>query len=285
MIIIKLTGGIGNQMFQYAFGRYLSKVLDQELFLNIEIYDLGLSNRSYDLNIFELANVKVGNSNDVIDIITNSGQSISQIIEKSFEYDELIVEYLLQYNKIKKKQTHFVLIGYWQSEKYFKTIYHLLFKDFKFKNPLKPKWAKINNIIKGTNSIMLNVRRGDYLDKLDYHGVVKDEYINRSILYMEKNVKDPYFFIFSDDMDWCKKNIKMNNNIMFVGEEYYDPQYQYYLQLMVNCKHFIIANSTFAWWSAYLSQNNDKIVIAPKNWFYDKSINTKDIIPDNWIKI
>jgi hypothetical protein len=137
--------------------------------------------------------------------------------------------------------------------------------------------------IRESNSVMINVRRADYLNT-DFHGVFGMDYINSAVKIVESKVENPKYFIFSDDIEWCIENIDLPN-MTIVNHSYKGPKFSHYLQLMMNCKHFIIPNSSFAWWSACLNQNTDKIVIAPKRWFNRDDINTIDLIPDNWLRI
>jgi hypothetical protein len=117
----------------------------------------------------------------------------------------------------------------------------------------------------------------------DFHGVMGNDYIMRAVDIIESKIENPTYFIFSDDVEWCKENIHLKN-MKIVDHSYAGEKFNYYLQLMISCKHFIIPNSSFAWWSAWLNTNSDKIVIAPKNWF-NVDIDTSDLIPDNWIRI
>ncbi|ETZ23860.1 alpha-1,2-fucosyltransferase [Pedobacter sp. V48] len=287
MVIVNLIGGVGNQMFQYCFGRYLSVLTNQELFLNINIYSAGNSDRNYDLDIFRLTKFKDGDAEKALEYLKHSNIPAIHINERFFHYNKDLIK-SLQCKLIESfgnQIPHLIISGYWQSEKYFRKIEGLIKEDFTFCNPLYGKWELLNKQIVHSESVMINVRRGDYLQKLDYHGVVDIDYINSAIELMNERVSNPKFFIFSDDILWCKNNIPQIENVIFVDEQYYDPKYQYYLQLMKNCKYFIISNSTFAWWSAWLAPYKNKIVIAPKKWFISKDLNTKDLFPEKWINI
>jgi hypothetical protein len=115
---------------------------------------------------------------------------------------------------------------------------------------------------------------------MGFHGI---DYIQRAVNCMILQVKNPVFFIFSDDLEWCRQEIHLSFPMHFVNESYYGNKFSEYMQLMMMCRHFIIPNSSFAWWAAWLSSGKDKIVITPENYF--QGFETKDLIPKDWIKI
>lgn len=289
-------GGLGNQMFQYALGRNLSLKLNTSLKLDLTLLkNNNVENailRDYDLKIFniqenfatekeiEYYNGKITNNYFLkgINKIKKKIQGHNLILQKFYHFDPEILK--LSDNKC--------LVGSWQSYKYFVENSDIIKEDFKFKNELKGKSLEIAQEIYGSNSICLNVRRGDYVTHPIYSktlGFVGLEYYQKSIDYIKTKIKDPKIYIFSDEIEWCKENLKLEIPFYIVGHEYKGEKFSQYLQLMTLCKHFIIPNSTFAWWAAWLSNNQDKIIIAPKIWYKDESYNTKDLLPDNWIKI
>lgn len=275
MIIVKLMGGMGNQMFQYAFGRSLS--LKYNLPLKIDLSFIknknmhpGFVYRDYDLDVFNVnGDFNIGHINTI------------KINEQQFEYSHNI------YNTIENSpKSNFLLSGYWQTPKYFEGFEEQIRKDFTFRNKIEHANNYIKNMlkkIKSSNSVLLNVRRTDYLNT-NYHGVMGVDFFKKGINIIESKIKKPHYFLFSDDIEWCKNNIKQDN-MTIVDHSYMGDRFSYYLQLMKNCKHFIIPNSSFAWWAAWLCQNNGKIIIAPEKWFTDKNINTCDLIPNDWIRI
>jgi len=287
MIVVNLQGGIGNQMFQYSFGRYLSRITGQTLFLNIEVYRKGFSNRDYDLDIFRLPDHEVGTLTMLHDRLLGTDQPIVRISERSFQYDAELVGVFESYasDNTGDNKCNILLSGYWQSYKYLQGIGSMLLNDFSFCNDLYGKWRILAEQIDLQQSVMINVRRGDFLEKMDYHGVVDMDYLTSAISIIGKDVADPFFYVFSDDIPWCKANIRGYRNMFFVDESYYDDKYQYYLQLMVRCKHFIISNSSFCWWAAWLAPYDQKKVIAPVKWFTDTSLDARDLIPPDWTKI
>ena len=178
------------------------------------------------------------------------------------------------------------LDGYWQNEKYFKDIEEIIRKEFTLKNPFNKIISGIAEKISETNSVSLHIRRGDYVkDKItnQLHGVCSLDYYLNAINRILEKVSKPSFFIFSDDIEWAKNNLKLNYSTFFISDNLIKDSEE--LVLMSKCKHNIIANSSFSWWGAWLNQNPQKIVIAPKQWFKDSSIKTDDLIPDSWQRI
>lgn len=272
MIIVTLMGGMGNQMFQYAFARALS--LRNEVPFKIDLSflkrrDMGPNfvYRNYDLDLFNVV--------EDFNIIGRDVDNLLKMGEPHFHYSTTL-PYMFDF---KKHNVH--INGYWQSPRYFYDFDKQIREDFKFKNPIKD--SEILTSIRNTNSVMINVRRADYLTT-NYHGVMDMTYINSAVDLIKSKVDNPHFFIFSDDIEWCKENIKLDN-MTIVDHSYKGDRFGDYLQLMISCNHFIIPNSTFAWWAAWLNENPEKIVIAPKKWFTDSKINTDDLIPQNWIRI
>jgi hypothetical protein len=278
MIIVKLMGGMGNQMFQYAFARSLSLKTNTEFKMDLSFLkrrDLGgtFTYRDFDLDIFNIS------ENLIKESPTDNLQTIS---EKMFSYSQETVDAIKQ-----SIGNGLYLDGYWQSYKYFEEFNARIKKDFLFKNSIKNNEdTNVKNMINDimtSNSVMLNIRRTDYLNN-NYHGVMGTEYINEASKIIESKIDNPKYFVFSDDIGWCKENLKLDNMII-VDHKYKGDKFDLYLQLMNSCKHFIIPNSSFAWWSAWLSDNKNKIVISPKSWFTDSNINTNDLIPSNWVRI
>jgi hypothetical protein len=176
------------------------------------------------------------------------------------------------------------LEGYWQSEKYFSDIDSLIRSDFSFREEMSDQAKEMLRTIENETSICVNVRRGDFVTnhRHGWHGV---EYIKKAENIIKQKVGDHRFFVFSDEIDWCEENLKFDAPAVFVGHDHAGRKFQDYLRLMAACKHFIIPNSSFAWWAVWFNQNVERIVIAPKVWFNVESLSTKDLIPTDWIRI
>ena len=291
MIIMKLMGGLGNQMFQYSCGRALSlrKGVPLKLDLGFLLDRTPKKNfifRDYDLPIFR-CNPEIASQTDKDRILRKRfflrNKHVNKIfpIKNRYYYTEKTTNYD---NNIEKIGSEVFLEGYWQSYKYFSDFNDVIKKDFEFKHNLDSKEEVINQMIKSTNSVCVNVRRADFLAS-SFHGVCGEKYFKDGVNYLENFETDLKIFVFSDDMDWCKKNLKFNHKTFFVGHEYAGHKFQSYLNLMTNCKYFIIPNSSFGWWAAWLCNNPKKIIITPKKWYGNVQKTTPDLIPSNWVRI
>ena len=283
MIIIKLAGGLGNQLFQYSLGRHLAK--NQQTILKMDISNFKNDTlRDYALGVFKIKEIFA--TTEEINSFKKKGLG-----KKFNSFLPYPLKYYIQENesafekKIFTTKNNIYIDGYWQSEKYFKAIENDIRQEITLKEPLGEKCLEIVKKITETNSISIHIRHGDYLnDKLSkIFEICSPEYYTQAISLMAKKIEQPYFFIFSDDIAWAEKNLKTNFPIEYVSKNKFEDYKE--LVLMGMCKHNIIANSSFSWWGAWLNNNHQKIVIAPKTWFKDPAKIIKDIIPDSWIKL
>lgn len=262
MIDVRLKGGLGNQMFQYALGRVLSIKHNTNLFLDLNYFkNKNFTPREYNLDQF---NIK------------------AQIIEKS--RIPLLLKFFLPLIKKINWNGNIYLDGYFQSEKYFKEYTEVIRKDFTLKNSPAQNIQILAEEIKKANSVCIHVRRGDYVGN-KFHEVVDNEYYNKGIEYINSRTSIEKIYVFSDDIEWCKNNLKFEFPTMFVDSGYAGEKGEGHMYLMSKCKNFIIANSSFSWWGAWLASYPAKIIVAPKQWFPDASINTDDLIPKEWVRI
>lgn len=273
LIEVNFNGGLGNQLFQYATARGIMKNTDF-LFLNVNSYYDDYLERKFKLFKY---NIKGSlNKNKLIEKSFIPFTKINIILCKLNLYS-LIKEnsFFIQYD-IKKKTKFFTsILGFWQSEIYFKNIRNeLLFE-------LTPKVIPdLPEIIKFRNTVGVHIRRTDYLNDLRY-GFIGEVYYWNAISLIKKKVINPCFVIFSDDLQWCK-NFFNEESIFFCDE--FDWQEDYHqLYLMSKCKHQIIANSSFSWWGAWLNTNPEKIIIRPKTPFRDPTLLYENYYPTNWI--
>jgi hypothetical protein len=266
MIITKLQGGLANQIFQWAYGRYLSEKYNTPLYLDTTSYlnQFGITKREFSLNKFPNLQYQILPS-DISNLSEEPKKSRIQTISDNFNFNELNYE----------EDSHYYLNGYWQSEKYFKEIEDIIRRELQPSNESLEKFSKLPI---DKNNVSIHIRRTDYVTSNGYHPVQPIEYYQKGL----ETVSDyDNIFVFSDDIQWCKDNLTFNNMIFIEGFDDVED-----IWLMSMCKNNIIANSSFSWWGAWLNSNPNKKVIAPNNWFGNQTnLNTSDIIPDNWIKI
>jgi hypothetical protein len=295
MIITQLNGGLGNQMFQYALGRALSLKHNADLLLDVTSFNYQPhtnTKRKYDLGTFNIS----------IDLASK------QVLDKfgrPNRYKVLANRYFhLGFNPyppnyIKENGHRFrpdilnlpddvYLSGYWQSEKYFIDIQDIIRDDFsKRNNSISQKNKQLHNILSKGNSVSLHVRRSDYIANKkanSYHGTCNLKYYQQAMSSIEATIKSPIYYVFSDDPEWVKLNIKSKHKIIYITHNQGVDSHED-IRLMAQCKHNIIANSSFSWWSAWLNHNDGKIVIAPKYWVADKKDIRQDLIPNSWTRI
>lgn len=176
-------------------------------------------------------------------------------------------------------------LGYWQTEKYFCHIEKEIQATFEFKRELlSPETARFLRRIIETNSVSIHIRRGDYLSEINqglYGGICTEMYYAKAITYICNKIDQPSFFVFSNEIDWVKNNVDIPNPTYIDFNNGADSWQDMFL--MSQCKHNIIANSSFSWWGAWLNRNTNKIVITPSRFINLEE--DSDIIPDTWIRI
>lgn len=287
MIIVRLQGGLGNQMFQYALGRVLSIKNKTELKLDTSFFGFkNIPKRSYDLDVFNIT-ASIATKKDIPTVYRLFNSKFSNRLIASFRK---IIR-----NKGKEKYFAFdtsvlsigsnaYLDGYWQSPKYFKEYKDQIRKDFTLKNKPDQNIQVLVEEISKVNSVCIHVRRGDYVGNKN-HEVIGVDYYKKGLEQISKLKTIEMIYVFSDDIEWCKSNLKFEFPTIFVDDSSRGIKGEGHMFLMSKCHNFIIANSSFSWWAAWLSDNPDKIVICPKQWFGDASIDTSDLIPPEWIRI
>lgn len=189
--------------------------------------------------------------------------------------------------RVLRVPSHAHLTGYWQSEKYFKPIREMLLREFTLAADPCPHAAKLLERVQDLPSVAVHVRRGDYARNPrtnEFHGQCPIEYYQEAVQRIADRVADPSFFVFSDDPDWARDNLKLGWPTTYVTHDGgCSPHHD--MWLMSHCSHHIIANSSFSWWGAWLCRNDGKVVIAPARWFRDAKHNTDDLIPEGWTRI
>ena len=292
MIITNIIGGLGNQMFQYAAGRSLSLAKGVEFRLDVSDFSGYGLHQGFELwRVFNCP-VPTATTGDVQAILGWQASPImrrllARPILSMFRRCGFVVEPFFNYwQGIKDVPANSYLTGYWQSEKYFRDVLQTIRTDFTFKNPPSPRNAELAEQIGRGNAISLHVRRGDYASNpktTATHGLCTPEYYRSAIQYVTDRVDQPSFYIFSDDPDWVRQNMKVEFPCYFVdhnkGAESYND-----MRLMSLCRHHIIANSSFSWWGAWLNPDPNKIVVAPRKWFANDN-DVSDLFPSGWVTL
>lgn len=285
MIIVKLIGGLGNQLFQYAAARSLSIYHTVPLKLDITALQ-NSKDRKFELSYFNIANPIASQSEIIVFKKQNVISKLCDKILKPRYKRKIYIEPHFHFDKFfYQASSNTYLQGYWQSEKYFLLYKDIIVQDLTIKASYTEHLKEKAREIQLQNSVAIHIRRGDYNQpKLqEYHGLLEASYYNNAIDYLLSLIPDIKIYFFSDDPIWVKSNIQIQSNSEFISgtltknhiEDFY---------LMSQCKHNIIANSSFSWWAAWLNNNPNKIVIAPKKWFNKAKHNTSDLIPDTWIR-
>jgi predicted DNA-binding protein YlxM (UPF0122 family) len=291
MVIAKLSGGLGNQLFQYAFARGIQLKHKTQLKTDLSWYDEERNNHEfYQLNSFPNINIHKASARQIFFYKRKtllSSSLLYKAVSNLFNY-KTITETQFNFNPKQNLSTskNCYTNGYWQSEKYFNKIRETLLNDFSF-----PELSTKNNITKqnicNTNSCSLHIRRGDYvtnpLNKKN-HGALNLMYYQNALNRIQQKVNNLSLFVFSDDIEWVKENLSTNLPTIYVDWNI-GKSAIHDMHLMSLCKHNIIANSSFSWWAAWLNNNPSKMVFAPKKWFNERDWDTTDLIPKNWIKI
>lgn len=291
MILIKLQGGLGNQMFQYAFAAILAKkngtrvFIEGSIYINVEKKE-GYTPRRFELSIFD--NQYTFANKSEISLFDNL--SITNRIKKKikFNYPKRFIEREFEYcPKADSLKSPVYLTGYFQSFKYFYGFEDYLRSLFIFPiEKLSQENLDLISILKNENTVAIHVRRGDYVTDPhtnQFHGACSFEYYTKGILEITSKIENPTLVFFSDDSEWVKQNFDSLafNKIFITHNNGINSWIDMYL--MSICSHNIIANSSFSWWAAWLNNNPSQTVVAPQKWFQGIEIDINSIIPEEWI--
>ncbi len=303
MIIADIKCGMGNQMFQYAYARALQKITnDDSIQFNTCTAKRMKDGRNYALGHCVLNDaivipnkliqtfwnviwkVRLKNNKKKLAYLSAEQQYLQQSERGLYTTDVIFKYWGIPDTKAKVKYTN----GWWQSPKYFSFIEADMRRELKIKTPASVENQKmLEKILKISDSVCLHVRRGDYVSstfakELD---ICSKEYYDRAIKIMREKLENPHFFVFTtshEDVEWIKANWKYEGTD-FTYVDLNNPDYEE-IRLMYNCKHFILANSTFSWWGAYLSDCKEKIVLCPARW-NNRETDYEDVYCEDWIKV
>ncbi len=281
MVVVKLMGGLGNQMFQYAYALNLAKEYGEEILFDTSFYAGDKKIGLYNFNISDHKNwveiidykerknvVKAQNRYRVLQKMKRILAQTEKLGGKWF-YRNIRQGYYFNFDPyfypfVKVKQDNKYIYGYFQCEKYFVDCRDLVIKAFNLSVPLGKKIKHLQEKIESTNSVAVHVRLGDYKNMRNYYlDVCTSEYYNMAIDYILTNVDSPAFYVFTNDVDKVRDIIDLPPKAIVVeGTKDYED-----FELIRSCKHVILSNSSFSWWAAYLNTNEGKKIVAPTPWF------------------
>lgn len=287
MITVKIQGGLGNQIFQYAAGRALSKKTSQKLCLDISDYSIRTNTdkftaRKFDLDKLNIKAIKTEKSVKKLSVLTrfkNKLTGLNYFHEKGMNYNENF-EFL---------NGNIYLEGYFQSEKYFREIRKDLLHEINNENVKTTEFLHYKNEMNKTHSVAVHIRRGDYASNAyiqSVHGTCSPEYYFNAFKKMEESGKDIRYYFFSDEPEWAMNHLAKDRNVTMVSLKQKDAHIAEML-LQAESKSNIIANSSFSWWGAWLNNHPEKMVIAPSKWYVDtvKNSQTSDLLPETWFRL
>ncbi len=292
MIIIDVAGGLGNQMFQYAAGRALALRHNAALRLDISSYIKDRFQRSFELQRVFAVQAEIASRADIREMLGWQSLGAAKRALRhprlaGLRRNKLVVEPHFGYwPGLKMSPDDCYLVGYWQSEKYFADHASTIRSDFAFLHPLMGRNETLADVIGRTNSVSLHVRRGDYVTHRKaslVHGTCSPAYYQAAVNYIADRTESPTFFIFSDDVPWVRENLEMAFPCQLVEHNQGEDSFVD-MQLMSLCKHHVIANSSFSWWGAWLNTRQEKIVVAPKQWFANGT-HVDDLLPRAWVTL
>lgn len=293
MVITRIRGGLGNQLFQYAFGKYLAIISHQNLKCDISWFTLNRllkvsTPAEFELSKLALDELKTTTVAEVLKNefirLTGSRQrflgKITVLKDKDLKYTEPIDKELIMTKNV-------YLDGYWQSYRYLEHIRDVILREFVPKDHSRKRVDQIHDKLTKKNLVAVHFRRGDYLSNAKSRTIYTEcstYYYYTAMKIIARSISNPLFLVFSNDIEWVIRNVFFEYPVIFV-EEKWDLTSIETLYLMSLCDHFIVANSTFSWWGAWLSKNQDKLVFAPERWYLDNSVILNDLIPEQWMTL
>ena len=276
-------------MFQYAAGRALALSTNQPLLLDLRDFSNYALHSGFELQrVFQIVAKEATNS-VVREMLGWKSSALARRLLKRRPFSwlrgkEFVAEPHFQYwPGIVDLRRDCYLYGYWQSERYFFSVSDSIRSEFTFQAPLTGNNKQLSDEIADCQAVSLHVRRGDYVNDRKTSQLMyacSEAYYQAAIDYIAGQVDQPVYFVFSDDIAWCQRNLRLSSPHFWVSHNSGAESYRD-MQLMSLCRHHIIANSSFSWWGAWLNSRSDKIVVAPRRWFA-KPINTSDLVPREW---
>lgn len=289
LVTIRLKAGMGNQMFQYAFGLRAARSLGVDLRIDLSLLlDRARGEnhvyRDYDLTIFNVPHDFSINPTVLRTLYKTKSSKVCKLTRRWLELGKNYIKephFHVSKDILANPIDNTIYEGWWQSEQYFTEIADEVREKFSFVHPILNESEDLLMRIENSNSICLNVRRTDFLKTEDLNTTNRD-YFRKAADRVAARTENPHFYIFSDDVEWCAENLKLPYDTSLVDHRHKGIKFGNYMQLMKACKHFIIPNSSFAWWAVWLNENKSKRVIAPAKWFNNREHDTSDLVPKAW---
>lgn len=292
-MIIKLKGGLGNQMFQYAFGRSASKLIGDELFLDISGY--GKENAKETPRDYRLGHFNIKASIADQDQIAPYQKPLRKFLRRVENKLRPRKHYVFDPQELKIRTGAYVE-GFWNNERYFLSIREAIRSELCLNKPFSyAAMLMESSILTPSPSVSLHIRRGDYVNDTltsEYFASCDLSYYGAALSHIKEKIGGFNLFVFSDDIAWARQYLPDVLPPTIKTEYVSSPDIPDHeeIMLMSLCTHHIIANSTFSWWGAWLGEKTDEksgetIVVAPKQWLNDPTIDTSDVVPERWIKL
>ncbi|MBD2699762.1 alpha-1,2-fucosyltransferase [Spirosoma sp. BT702] len=288
MVISVLAGGLGNQLFQYAFGFRMARQLQTELRLERHMLESqtlarlrNYTPRQYELDVFGITNAEASWSDTLLSLSRTLLSGHQVVLLRESEPATLA--------KVSARTKDVLCVGYWQSEDYFKSESEALRTQLRFqKRPSDATLAVADSIRTHPNATFVHIRRGDYVTNAitnQHHGVCGEAYYQQAVRYVRERAADTHFFVFSDDQTWVKRELgALLSPATFIehnkGADSWQDMY-----LMSLCRNAIVANSSFSWWGAWLNGQSERIVVAPQRWFAADKSSYPSVVPPHWITV
>jgi len=291
MIIVKLQGGLGNQLFQYALGKTIEKKYNKEVKFDVSSFvsQKKFTPRAYLLNKFK-TEIKIASDKEItktkytFGIFSRISCSTKKALNK-FIFKKYHISYEPDFLESIKNKDSACLEGYWQSFRYVEPCIDELRKELVLKDDQSVLFKNTTEEILKGESVAVHIRRGDYLNAGADLSVLDISYYEMAHNFLSQKLKNIHYYIFTDDVVWAKENL------LFLGEENVTyisglglSDYEEFL-LMAKCKNVIIANSSFSWWGAMLNDYKDAIIVCPKDWRNALLENDEHLCPERWVRI
>jgi len=298
VIVSHLTGGLGNQLFQYAAACALADRHRAAVKADLSWFrdpPAGATRRDFELAATRAGVGQLSTLDDLrrrlaLRIAASSIAPRSSIrLQRALSGFSVFVEPHFEYTEdLLRQPDNVVLVGCWQSERYFRGLRPRLVRELVPRRPLGGRAREVaQRVARTSNAVGIHVRRGDYVSSTStaaYHGVCPPEYYEQAVRMIVDERPDAELFVFSDDPGWCRDHLRLRARVEIASDEDSGDAVAD-LHLMALCRHQVISNSSFGWWGAWLSGGDDQIVVAPRRWFRVGSLETRDLIPESWRRL